>query len=99
MLKKITYLLFIISNFCFSQLSNKHWIPPLHCRDAASVADHYLYISTQETTPFEINITDGAGNPIGNNPYVISASTPLTVDLGFFNLVKNTFHFVKSGSL
>lgn len=83
MLKKITYLLFIISNFCFSQLSNKHWIPPLHCRDAASVADHYLYISTQETTPFEINITDGAGNPIGNNPYVISASTPLTVDLGF----------------
>uniref|UniRef100_UPI00404AA3C3 hypothetical protein n=1 Tax=Flavobacterium sp. TaxID=239 RepID=UPI00404AA3C3 len=36
-----------------------------------------------ETTPFEINITDGAGNPIGNNPYVISASTPLTVDLGF----------------
>ena len=83
MLKKITYLLFIISNFCFSQLSNKHWIPPLHCRDAASVADHYLYISTQETTPFEINITDGAGNAIGNNPYVISASTPLTVDLGF----------------
>jgi gliding motility-associated-like protein len=83
MLKKITYLLFIISNFCFSQLSNKHWIPPLHCRDAASVADHYLYISTQETTQFEINITDGAGNPIGNNPYIISASTPLTVDLGF----------------
>lgn len=83
MLKKITYLLFIISNFCFSQLSNKHWIPPLHCRDAASVADHYLYVSTQEITPFQINITDGAGNPIGNNPYTISASAPLIVDLGF----------------
>ena len=83
MFKKIYYLLILFSTLCYSQLSNKHWIPPLHCRDAASVADHYLYISTQETTPFEINITDGAGNPIGNNPYVISASTPLTVDLGF----------------
>ena len=83
MFKKINYLLILFSALCYSQLSNKHWIPPLHCRDAASVADHYLYISTQEVTPFEITITDGAGNPIGNNPYTISSSNPLTVDLGF----------------
>ena len=83
MFKKIYYLLILFSTLCYSQLSNKHWIPPLHCRDASSVADHYLYISTQEVNPFEITITDGAGNPIGTNPYTISASTPLTVDLGF----------------
>lgn len=83
MFKKIYYLLILFSSLCYSQLSNKHWIPPLHCRDASSVADHYLYISTQEVNPFEITITDGAGNPIGTNPYTLSASTPLTVDLGF----------------
>ena len=83
MFKKIYYLLILFSTLCYSQLSNKHWIPPLHCRDASSVADHYLYISTQEVNPFEITITDGAGNLIGTNPYTISASTPLTVDLGF----------------
>ena len=83
MLKRIIYSLFILSNFCFSQLSNKHWIPPLHCRDASSVADHYLYLSTQETTPFQVNITDGAGNPIGTSPYTISAANPVTVNIGF----------------
>jgi len=82
MFKRILFYFIIISNVSYSQLSNKHWIPPLHCRDAASVADHYLYISTQEVIPFEITITDGAGNPIGNNTYTISVSNPLTLNLG-----------------
>ena len=90
MLKRIIYSLFILSNFCFSQLSNKHWIPPLHCRDASSVADHYLYLSTQETTPFQVNITDGAGNPIGTSPYTISAANPVTVNIGFGQNTKIT---------
>ena len=83
MFKKIPYIVFLFSSICYSQLSNKHWLPPLHCRDASSVADHYLYLSTQETTPFQITVTDGAGNPIGANPYTISATAPLTIDLGF----------------
>jgi gliding motility-associated-like protein len=83
MFKKISYIVFLFSSFCYSQLSNKHWLPPLHCRDASSVADHYLYLSTQETTPFQITVTDGAGNPIGANSYTISATAPLTIDLGF----------------
>jgi gliding motility-associated-like protein len=78
---KLFFILFL--NTGYSQLSNKHWIPPLHCRDASSVADHYLYLSTQETTPFQVRVTDGAGNPIGSSPYTISAANPVTIDLGF----------------
>ena len=81
LLIKLFFILFI--NFGFSQLSNKHWLPPLHCRDASSVADHYLYLSTQETTPFQVTVTDGAGNPFGASPYTISAGAPLTIDIGF----------------
>ncbi|OGS61546.1 MAG: hypothetical protein A2X07_07530 [Flavobacteria bacterium GWF1_32_7] len=47
------------------------------------MADHYLYLSTQETTPFQVTVTDGAGNPFGASPYTISATTPLTIDIGF----------------
>ena len=78
---KLFFILFL--NTGYSQLSNKHWIPPLHCRDASSVADHYLYLSTQETTPFQVRVTDGAGNPIGSSPYTISAANPVAIDLGF----------------
>ena len=56
MFKKISYIVFLFSSFCYSQLSNKHWLPPLHCRDASSVADHYLYLSTQETEILVRNI-------------------------------------------
>ena len=72
----------LVSSLGFSQLSNKHWIPPLHCRDASSVADHYLLLSTQETTPFQVNVKDGAGNLIGSSPYTISATNPVTINLG-----------------
>jgi gliding motility-associated-like protein len=78
---QLFFILFL--NLGYSQLSNKHWIPPLHCRDASSVADHYLYLSTQETTPFQVRVTDGAGNPIGSSPYTLSAASPITIDLGF----------------
>lgn len=83
MFLRILYILFLFSNLCYSQLSNKHWIPPLHCRDASSVSDHYLYLSTQETTPFQVNITDGAGNRIGGSPITISDGNPVTVNIGF----------------
>lgn len=79
----IQLFLILFLNFGYSQLSNKHWLPPLHCRDASSVADHYLYLSTQETTPFQVTVTDGAGNPFGASPYTISASTPVTIEIGF----------------
>jgi hypothetical protein len=31
-----------LSSNVFSQLSNRHWIPPLHARQANLVEDHYL---------------------------------------------------------
>lgn len=92
----IQLFLILFFNTGFSQLSNKHWIPPLHCRDASSVADHYLYLSTQETTPFQVRVTDGAGNPIGSSPYTISAASSVTIDLGFG---QNTKMFVGQENL
>ena len=92
----IQLFLILFLNTGFSQLSNKHWIPPLHCRDASSVADHYLYLSTQETTPFQVRVTDGAGNPIGSSPYTISAASSVTIDLGFG---QNTKMFVGQENL
>uniref|UniRef100_UPI004048E94C hypothetical protein n=1 Tax=Flavobacterium sp. TaxID=239 RepID=UPI004048E94C len=59
MFKTISITLFLFTTICYSQLSNKHWLPPLHCRDAGSVADHYLYLSTQETTPLTIDLGFG----------------------------------------
>ena len=91
MFQKILYILLLLSNVCYSQLSNKHWIPPLHCRDGSAVSDHYLYLSTQETTPFQVTVTDGAGNPVGSSPYTLSAGTPVTISLG---LGQNTKMFV-----
>ncbi|MCL9770631.1 T9SS type B sorting domain-containing protein [Flavobacterium sp. HXWNR69] len=82
MIRKIFFILLLISNVCFSQLSNKHWIPPLHCRDASAVADQYLYLSTQETSPFTVTITDGAGVAIPGSPVTISATSPATINLG-----------------
>ena len=75
-------ILILLVNTGFSQLSNKHWIPPLHSREASSVSDQYLYLSTQETTPFQVRVTDGAGNPIGSSPYSLSAANPVVIDLG-----------------
>lgn len=96
MFQKFSYLILLFSTICFSQLSSKHWIPPLHCRDASSVGDHYLYISTQETTPFQITVKDGAGNPFGLGTYTISAATPLTIDIG---IGQNTKMFVDEQSV
>lgn len=84
MFKKIFFSLLFITNACFSQLSNKHWIPPLHANESQSsyVADHYIYISTPETTPFQVSITNGDGVPIPGSPFTISQGNPQSVLIG-----------------
>ncbi|MQP24483.1 T9SS type B sorting domain-containing protein [Flavobacterium sp. LMO8] len=83
MLEKISVLLFIIiSNISFSQLSNKHWLPPLHARDGGVVAEHYIYLSTPEATPFQVNITNGEGTPITGSPFTISQGNPVRILIG-----------------
>ena len=82
-MKKLTLLFLLLSSIItFSQLSNKHWIPPLHSRDPTAIIDQYLYLSTSETTPFLVTITDGSGAPIPNSPFSLSATTPRKIQIG-----------------
>lgn len=78
--------LLILSFFTFfisqAQLSNKHWLPPLHARDESTIQDHYVYLSTAETTPFQITITTGNGIPIPGSPFTISQTNPVEVNIG-----------------
>ena len=77
------FILFSISSF--AQLSNKHWIPPLHCRPSGSgaqITDQHVYLSTSETTPFQVTATDGAGNPYPGSPFSLSASNPISFPIG-----------------
>lgn len=83
MLKKILlFTLFICSQIGFSQLSNKHWLPPLHARDVSVVGQHYIYLSTPEPTPFQVTITNGEGSPINGSPFTISQGNPVSVLIG-----------------
>jgi gliding motility-associated-like protein len=81
---KNTFLLIsiLVSFSTFSQLSNKHWIPPLHSRDETQIEDHYAYLSTAETTPFLVTVTDGSGVPYPNSPFSLSAATPVIIPIG-----------------
>lgn len=82
-MKKIYILLAFLTFFTnYAQLSNKHWLPPLHSRDATAIENHYLYISTPETVPFQVTVTTGNGVPITGSPFTISQATPIVVSVG-----------------
>ena len=82
-MKKLALLFLLLSSLIsFSQLSNKHWIPPLHSRDNTAISDQYIYMSTNETVPFQVTATDGNGTPYAGSPFTISASTPAFFTIG-----------------
>ena len=84
--KLILFILVILSLPAFSQLSNKHWIPPLHAnedQDSNLVKEHYVYLSTPEANPFPVYITDGSGMAIPGSPFVISQNNPAQIYIGF----------------
>ena len=76
MSKKILFILLLISSVNYAQLSNKHWLPPLHSRSSTVVQEHYMYLSTPETTPIQVTVTDGSGTPIAGSPFTISQGNP-----------------------
>lgn len=82
MSKKILFILLLISSVNYAQLSNKHWIPPLHSRDGNVVNEHYIYLSTPYETPFEVTVTNGSGIPISGSPFTISQSNPRRIFIG-----------------
>ena len=84
----------------FGQLSNKHWLPPLHSRDGV-VEDHYLYLSTPNPTPFSVSVKSGNGTPIPGSPFTISQGNPVTITIGngqnsLMFLNQNDVNIVKS---
>jgi gliding motility-associated-like protein len=82
MSKKILFILLLISSVNYAQLSNKHWIPPLHARDGNVVNEHYIYLSTPYETPFEVTVTNGSGTPVFGSPFTISQSNPRRIFIG-----------------
>lgn len=64
----------------FGQLSDKHWLPPLHSRQATNVGEHVVYLSTPSTTPFQVSVTNGNGVPVGT--YTISSGSPAQFTVG-----------------
>lgn len=75
----LTFFTFFISQ---AQLSNKHWLPPIHARQQSIVEDHHIYISTAETTPFLVNVTYGNGQAVNGSPFLIDVNTPRTIQIG-----------------
>jgi gliding motility-associated-like protein len=78
-------ILLLITNLGFSQLSNKHWLPPLHGNQDNStnlIEDHYIYLSTPESTPFQVTVKSGSGQAIAGSPFVISQGNPVRIEIG-----------------
>ncbi|MFD2908299.1 T9SS type B sorting domain-containing protein [Flavobacterium ardleyense] len=82
MFKQILFFIIILSNVSYAQLSNKHWLPPLHARDASVVNQQYIYLSTPQPIPFSVTVTDGAGIPISGSPFTISQGNPREIFIG-----------------
>ena len=75
----------LVTNLTVAQLSNRHWLPPLHANETADpnlISDHHLYLSTPEPTPFQVTVTNGAGAPIAGSPFTISQGNPVRVQIG-----------------
>lgn len=84
-MRLLLLILLIGSNVINAQLSKKHWIPPIHTRTSngqSFVRDHYVYLSTPSTTPFQVTVTRGDNTPIAGSPFTISAGNPVRVTIG-----------------
>ncbi|MGB6035004.1 MAG: IgGFc-binding protein, partial [Cryomorphaceae bacterium] len=80
-----TIILFLVSFVSVhAQLDTQHFIPPFYGReDRAEDAgeDIYLIISTPQTTPFEVTVTDGSGTELSFSPVTISRTAPASIAL------------------
>ncbi|GAB5417237.1 MAG: hypothetical protein Crog4KO_21030 [Crocinitomicaceae bacterium] len=77
----ITWLLMHLA-VSHAQLDSIHWLPPITSESIASNAgayEHSVYLSTPETTAFDVTVHTGTGTLIGT--YSISNSSPYRLDL------------------
>lgn len=56
-MRKLFLLLFLsLFNFSFAQLDTEHWFAPMSAQAGAGNLQSYLYLSTNETTPFLVEV-------------------------------------------
>jgi len=97
-MKKIFILLLVFASInCFSQFSKTHYIPPITAQNGMA-ADHYLYISTPNTTNVNFKIIEIGGATITG---VVNNSSPYVYSIGFGNTTqlftpKTTIGIVKN---
>lgn len=75
----------LVTNLTVAQLSNRHWLPPLHANEDSDpnlILDHHLYLSTPEATSFQVIVKNGAGIPIAGSPFTISQGNPVRIQIG-----------------
>ena len=72
----------LVCDLAHGQLDTVHWVPPLHSRDNGQINDHYLYLSTPETSPVTVNLYDGSGATFGDSPYTIQNGQPIAIEIG-----------------
>ena len=56
----LSFCLMAVLTTATAQLDTIHWLPPMHAR--AEWGPQYLYLSTPEVTPFEVNIRNSDGS-------------------------------------
>ena len=56
MKKLLTIFLFFISYFISAQFDTEHWFAPMADASNGSEAQQYIYVSTNESTPFKVDI-------------------------------------------
>jgi len=81
-MRLVSLFILLLPFTCFSQLSNRHWLPPLHSRLGSTVEDHYVYLSTPIAIPFQVTVTTGDGVPISGSPFTISEGNPVRILIG-----------------
>lgn len=107
-MKKILILLFVFASInCFSQFSKTHYIPPITAQNGLA-ADHYLYISTPNTSNVNFKIIEIGGAIITG---VVSNNTPYVHNIGTGNatqlftsktstgIVKNKGYIIEADNL
>ncbi|MEZ4786543.1 MAG: T9SS type B sorting domain-containing protein [Flavobacterium haoranii] len=87
-MKKIIFLFIALTITLISnaQLSNKHWLPPLHANEGTNgssslIGNHYIYLATPEPTPFQVTIKRGDGTNF-MQPVTISQGNPVEIFIG-----------------
>lgn len=83
MLKKLTlFLFFIVSFTSYSQLSDRHYLPPLKQQNNnQAIKEQAVYLSTPNTTSFTVNVYRGTSTSILTS-FSLSKSTPIKYTLG-----------------